>query len=120
MFIGHIISKTIRGIANYLFHFQTNSIYSKNLSKSQTFLLKTQNFRFLWYVNGRLMREGVDNVEFYYPKLTRCVAVFKLPTTGHYTVVAQNEFGNSKSSGYVEIASEGKKHFLFIIYTLIL
>lgn len=53
------------------------------------------------------MREGVDNVEFYHPKLTRCVAVFKLPETGHYTVVAQNEFGVAKSSGYVEIATQG-------------
>jgi hypothetical protein len=63
-------------------------------------------FSFLWYVNGRLVRD--ENVEFYFPKINRCVALFKLPETGHYTVVAQNEFGVAKSSGHVEVASHGK------------
>lgn len=53
------------------------------------------------------MREGVDNVDFYYPKPNRAVAIFKLPETGNYTVVGQNEFGISKSSGYIEIATQG-------------
>lgn len=58
-------------------------------------------------MNGRLVRDRIDDVAFYFPKSTRCVALFKLPETGNYVVVAQNEFGIAKSNGYVEVATEG-------------
>uniref|UniRef100_A0A914C898 Ig-like domain-containing protein n=1 Tax=Acrobeloides nanus TaxID=290746 RepID=A0A914C898_9BILA len=62
--------------------------------------------KFLWYVNGKLIYEGMQNIEFYYPKPTRCLVLFKLPESGQYTVVAQNEHGVSKCSGYIEVEKD--------------
>lgn len=59
--------------------------------------------RFTWYVNGKQIIAGSDGVEFFNPRPTRCVVLFKFPESGQYTCVAQNENGASKSSGYVEI-----------------
>ena len=60
-------------------------------------------FRFIWYVNGRKILVSTPNVEFYDPSNTRSIVLFKLPESGQYTVVAQNEFGIAKSSAYIEV-----------------
>lgn len=61
-------------------------------------------FRFTWYVDGKKIRKEISSeVNFYSPKPTRCVAQFLKPVSGQFTVVAQNEYGAVKSSGYIEI-----------------
>ncbi|CAD5224137.1 unnamed protein product [Bursaphelenchus okinawaensis] len=62
--------------------------------------------KFMWYVNGKLVQPDNSNVEFFSPKPNRCVALFKIPFSGEYSVVAQNEAGIAKSSGYVEISKD--------------
>lgn len=62
--------------------------------------------RFKWYVDGKLIQIKEKNVIFYSPKATRSVAQFLQPISGQYTVVAQNKYGASKSSGYIEIRKD--------------
>lgn len=72
----------------------------------QTFFLIFYNgfYRFKWYVDGKQIQfDNNKTVIFYSPKATRNVAQFLQPVSGQYTVVAQNEYGASKSSGYIEI-----------------
>ncbi|KAK0408277.1 hypothetical protein QR680_003866 [Steinernema hermaphroditum] len=63
--------------------------------------------RFTWYVDGKMIvEEQSTDVEMFYPDLNRCIALFKLPKSGKYTVVAQNDFGAAKSTGYIEIEKD--------------
>uniref|UniRef100_A0A1I7RN68 Immunoglobulin I-set domain protein n=1 Tax=Bursaphelenchus xylophilus TaxID=6326 RepID=A0A1I7RN68_BURXY len=62
--------------------------------------------KFMWYVNGKLVQHDDSNVDFFSPKPNRCVALFKIPASGEYSVVAQNEAGIAKSSGYVEVSQD--------------
>ena len=59
--------------------------------------------KFTWYVDGKQLQADGSSIQFYHPKPTRCVAKLTSPNAGQYTVVAQNEFGASKSTGVIEI-----------------
>lgn len=73
--------------------------------------------RFIWYVNGRKVLPSTPNVEFHDPSNIRSIVRFKLPESGDYTVVAQNEFGIAKSNAYIEI-EKGKFFAVFIDFFL--
>ncbi|KAI1714221.1 immunoglobulin i-set domain-containing protein [Ditylenchus destructor] len=67
--------------------------------------------KFTWYVDGKQVSESKDEehsrVTFYNPKPTRCVALYRVPVqSGQYTVVAQNEYGAAKSSGFIEVQND--------------
>ncbi|TKR69826.1 hypothetical protein L596_021928 [Steinernema carpocapsae] len=67
----------------------------------------TPGVRFTWYIDGKIIaEEQTTDCEMFYPDVNRCVALFKLPKSGKYTVVAQNEFGAVKSTGYIEIEKD--------------
>lgn len=57
-----------------------------------------------------------DNVTFYFPKLNRCAAQFRFPISGQYTVVAQNQFGAAKSTGFIEIQKGAIFYLKFLFF----
>uniref|UniRef100_A0AC35GSH2 Ig-like domain-containing protein n=1 Tax=Panagrolaimus sp. PS1159 TaxID=55785 RepID=A0AC35GSH2_9BILA len=66
----------------------------------------SSNVKFIWYVNGRRILPTTANVEFYDPSNTRSIVLFKIPESGQYTVVAQNEYGIAKSSAFIEVEKD--------------
>ena len=67
--------------------------------------------------NSSFFLVSTPNVEFYDPSNTRFIVLFKLPESGQYTVVAQNEFRIAKSSAYIEV--EKGKLFWDLLKTVV-